>query len=133
MPTTEELARATRLTVEAGAQSRRPQHRSGGGWIIPTRDGANLSGSSGSPRWTGRHRRPGHRQQPDASDIEAALATLPPRREGPASLLRARGRQQPHLEEIGRMMGVTRERIRQLRDRALTRLRGRRQGQKLKI
>ena len=27
------------------------------------------------------------------------------------------------LEEIGRMMGVTRERIRQLRDRALLRLR----------
>jgi RNA polymerase primary sigma factor len=36
------------------------------------------------------------------------------------------------LEEIGRMMGVTRERIRQLRDRALTRLREGEQGQKLK-
>ena len=36
------------------------------------------------------------------------------------------------LEEIGRMMGVTRERIRQLRDRALIRLREGETGERLK-
>ena len=36
------------------------------------------------------------------------------------------------LEEIGRMMGVTRERIRQLRDRALLRLREGETGDRLK-
>ena len=36
------------------------------------------------------------------------------------------------LEEIGRMMGVTRERIRQLRDRALVRLREGETGERLK-
>ena len=36
------------------------------------------------------------------------------------------------LEEIGRMMGVTRERIRQLRDRALLRLREGDQSSRLK-
>ena len=58
------------------------------------------------------------------SDLEAALAALPPR---DAKVLRlyfgiddGKGRT---LEEIGRMMGVTRERIRQLRDRALRQLR----------
>ena len=58
------------------------------------------------------------------TDLEAALAALPPR---DAKVLRlyfgiddGRGRT---LEEIGRMMGVTRERIRQLRDRALRQLR----------
>jgi RNA polymerase primary sigma factor len=67
------------------------------------------------------------------SDIEAALATLPAR---DARVLRLYfglddGNSRT-LEEIGRMMGVTRERIRQLRDRALTRLREGEQGQKLK-
>ncbi len=67
------------------------------------------------------------------SDIEAALATLPPR---DAKVLRLYfglddGNSRT-LEEIGRMMGVTRERIRQLRDRALTRLREGEQGQKLR-
>ena len=58
------------------------------------------------------------------TDLEAALAALPPR---DAKVLRlyfglddGKGRT---LEEIGRMMGVTRERIRQLRDRALRQLR----------
>jgi RNA polymerase primary sigma factor len=57
------------------------------------------------------------------TDLETALADLPPR---DAKVLRlyfgiddGRGRT---LEEIGRMMGVTRERIRQLRDRALRQL-----------
>jgi RNA polymerase primary sigma factor len=58
------------------------------------------------------------------TDLETALAALPPR---DAKVLRlyfgiddGKGRT---LEEIGRMMGVTRERIRQLRDRALRQLR----------
>jgi hypothetical protein len=56
--------------------------------------------------------------------IEAALASLPPR---DARVLRLYfglddGRART-LEEIGAMLGVTRERIRQLRDRALARLR----------
>jgi RNA polymerase primary sigma factor len=67
------------------------------------------------------------------SDIEAALSTLPPR---DAKVLRLYfglddGNSRT-LEEIGRMMGVTRERIRQIRDRALSRLREGDQGQKLK-
>jgi RNA polymerase primary sigma factor len=58
------------------------------------------------------------------TDLEAALAALPPR---DAKVLRLYfglddGRSRT-LEEIGRMMGVTRERIRQLRDRALRQLR----------
>jgi len=57
-------------------------------------------------------------------EIETALATLPPR---DAKVLRLyfgleAGREHT-LEEIGSMLGVTRERVRQLRDRALKRLR----------
>ena len=57
-------------------------------------------------------------------DLETALAALPPR---DAKVLRLYfglddGKSRT-LEEIGRMMGVTRERIRQLRDRALRQLR----------
>jgi RNA polymerase primary sigma factor len=66
-------------------------------------------------------------------DIEAALATLPPR---DAKVLRLyfgiEDGQSRTLEEIGRMMGVTRERIRQLRDRALIRLREGETGERLK-
>ena len=58
------------------------------------------------------------------NDLDAALAALPAR---DAKVLRLYfglddGRTRT-LEEIGRMMGVTRERIRQLRDRALRQLR----------
>ena len=58
------------------------------------------------------------------AELEAALAALPPR---DAKVLRLYfglddGKSRT-LEEIGRMMGVTRERIRQLRDRALRQLR----------
>jgi RNA polymerase primary sigma factor len=67
------------------------------------------------------------------NDIEAALATLPPR---DAKVLRLyfgiEDGQSRTLEEIGRMMGVTRERIRQLRDRALVRLREGETGERLK-
>ena len=56
-------------------------------------------------------------------EIESALSTLPPR---DAKVLRLyfgleAGREHT-LEEIGSMLGVTRERVRQLRDRALKRL-----------
>jgi RNA polymerase primary sigma factor len=59
-----------------------------------------------------------------SSDLDAALAGLPPR---DAKVLRLYfglddGKTRT-LEEIGKMMGVTRERIRQLRDRALRQLR----------
>ena len=72
-------------------------------------------------------------QNSQNADIEAALATLPPR---DAKVLRLYfglddGNSRT-LEEIGRMMGVTRERIRQLRDRALLRLREGETGDKLK-
>ena len=57
-------------------------------------------------------------------EIEGALATLPPR---DAKVLRLYfgldGGREHTLEEIGGMLGVTRERVRQLRDRALKRLR----------
>jgi RNA polymerase primary sigma factor len=59
-----------------------------------------------------------------SDEIEQALTTLPPR---DAKVLRLyfgldNGREHT-LEEIGGMLGVTRERVRQLRDRALKRLR----------
>jgi RNA polymerase primary sigma factor len=59
-----------------------------------------------------------------SDEIEQALATLPPR---DAKVLRLYfgldGGREHTLEEIGGMLGVTRERVRQLRDRALKRLR----------
>ncbi len=59
-----------------------------------------------------------------ADEIEAALRTLPPR---DARVLRLyfglAGLREHTLEEIGGMLGITRERVRQLRDRALRRLR----------
>ena len=57
-------------------------------------------------------------------EIESSLNTLPPR---DAKVLRLyfglEGGREHTLEEIGTMLGVTRERVRQLRDRALKRLR----------
>jgi RNA polymerase primary sigma factor len=59
-----------------------------------------------------------------SEEIERALATLPAR---DAKVLRLYfgldGGRENTLEEIGSMLGVTRERVRQLRDRALRRLR----------
>ncbi len=59
-----------------------------------------------------------------SAEIDSALATLAPR---DARVLRLYfgldGGREHTLEEIGGMLGVTRERIRQLRDRALKRLR----------
>jgi RNA polymerase primary sigma factor len=132
VPTTEELARATGLTLEAvrslgalNTEAVRLDH--------PTRDGDN---SERMERFASLDREgtdgPAIANS-QTSDIEAALSTLPAR---DARVLRLYfglddGNSRT-LEEIGRMMGVTRERIRQLRDRALTRLREGEQGQKLK-
>jgi RNA polymerase primary sigma factor len=59
-----------------------------------------------------------------SEEIDRALRTLPPR---DAKVLRLYfgldGGREHTLEEIGGMLGVTRERVRQLRDRALKRLR----------
>jgi RNA polymerase primary sigma factor len=59
-----------------------------------------------------------------SEEIETALRSLPPR---DAKVLRLYfgldGGREHTLEEIGGMLGVTRERVRQLRDRALKRLR----------
>jgi RNA polymerase primary sigma factor len=59
-----------------------------------------------------------------SEEVEGALRTLPPR---DAKVLRLYfgldGGREHTLEEIGGMLGVTRERVRQLRDRALKRLR----------
>ncbi len=59
-----------------------------------------------------------------SEEIESALRILPPR---DAKVLRLYfgldGGREHTLEEIGGMLGVTRERVRQLRDRALKRLR----------
>ena len=58
------------------------------------------------------------------AELQRALETLPPR---DAKILRLyfglEGDREHTLDEIGKMLGVTRERVRQLRDRALKRLR----------
>ena len=59
-----------------------------------------------------------------AKDVRTALGTLGPRDARVLALyFGLEGGQEHTLEEIGSMLGVTRERVRQLRDRALQRLR----------
>ena len=132
MPTTEELARATGLTEEAvrslsslNTEAVRLDH--------PTREG---DGNERMERFA-----LAEQEQTDAhtmansqsADIEAALDSLPPRDAKVLRLYFGLDDGQPRtLEEIGRMMGVTRERIRQLRDRALVRLREGETGERLK-
>ena len=122
MPTTEELARATGLTVEA-VRSLSALNTEAVRLDQPTREG---EGGERIERFVA------DQEATDSSalansqtdGIESALSTLPPR---DAKVLRLYfgldDGQARTLEEIGKMMGVTRERIRQLRDRALTRLR----------
>ena len=132
MPTTEELARATGLTMEAvrslsalNSEAVRLDH--------PIRDG---EASERMERFATSEQEATDSNaiaNSQTSYIEAALASLPPR---DAKVLRLYfglddGNSRT-LEEIGRMMGVTRERIRQLRDRALIRLREGDQSVKLK-
>jgi RNA polymerase primary sigma factor len=132
MPTVEELARATGLTEEAvrslsslNTEAVRLDH--------PTRDGDGnermerfaLAEQEGTDSNT--------MANSQSADIEDALNSLPPRDAKVLRLYFGLDDGQPRtLEEIGRMMGVTRERIRQLRDRALIRLREGETGEKLK-
>jgi RNA polymerase primary sigma factor len=132
MPTVEELARATGLTEEAvrslsslNTEAVRLDH--------PTREGDgnermerfSLAEQEGTDANT--------MANSQSADIEAALDSLPPRDAKVLRLYFGLDDGQPRtLEEIGRMMGVTRERIRQLRDRALVRLREGETGERLK-
>lgn len=132
MPTTEELARATGLTEEAvrslsslNTEAVRLDH--------PTRDGDGnermerfaLAEQEGTDAHT--------MASSQSADIEAALDSLPPRDAKVLRLYFGLDDGQPRtLEEIGRMMGVTRERIRQLCDCVLIRLREGETGEKLK-
>jgi RNA polymerase primary sigma factor len=132
MPTVEELARATGLTEEAvrslsslNTEAVRLDH--------PTREGDGnermerfaLAEQEGTDANT--------MANSQSADIEAALNSLPPRDAKVLRLYFGLDDGQPRtLEEIGRMMGVTRERIRQLRDRALIRLREGETGERLK-
>lgn len=132
MPTTKELAQATALTEEAvrslsslNTEAVRLDH--------PTREGDGnermerfaLAEQEGTDAHT--------MASSQSSDIETALDSLPPRDAKVLRLYFGLDDGQPRtLEEIGRMMGVTRERIRQLRDRALVRLREGETGEKLK-
>lgn len=132
MPTVDELARATGLTEEAvrslsslNTEAVRLDH--------PTREGDGnermerfaLAEQAGTDANT--------MANSQSADIEAALDSLPPRDAKVLRLYFGLDDGQPRtLEEIGRMMGVTRERIRQLRDRALIRLREGETGERLK-
>ena len=122
-PTTDELVKATGLTRDAvralsalHIEAMRLDHpvreaddRGGMERFVPlTQEGTDASTMANSR----------------TTDLDAALAALPAR---DARVLRLYfglddGKTRT-LEEIGRMMGVTRERIRQLRDRALRQLR----------
>jgi RNA polymerase primary sigma factor len=132
MPTTEELARATGLTVEA-ARSLSALNSEAVRLDHPTRDG---DGNERIERFAAADQEAtdtAAMANSQSADIEAALASLPPR---DAKVLKLyfglEDGNSRTLEEIGRMMGVTRERIRQLRDRALMRLREGDVGERLK-
>jgi len=63
-------------------------------------------------------------EQSKLREVERALLTLPPRDAKILRLYFGLEEDREHtLDEIGKMLGVTRERVRQLRDRALKRLR----------
>ena len=87
------------------------------------RDTCRLYLPCSNSRATGRHQ-PVVAEGKLVATLSQALATLEAR---DAKVLRLyfglEGEREHTLEEIGNMLGVTRERIRQLRDRALRRLR----------
>jgi RNA polymerase primary sigma factor len=123
MPTVEELVRATGLTPEA-VRSLSALHTEAVRLDHPTRDGDSTERIERFAAPEDKGTDAATMAASRSEDIEAALATLAPR---DAKVLRLYfglddGRSRT-LEEIGRMMGVTRERIRQLRDRALRQLR----------
>src|SRR5215212_544289 len=122
MPTTEELARATGLTVEA-VRSLGALHVEALRLDQPVREGEDRGRLDRFVPLTQEGTDASTLASSRTSDLEEALAALPPR---DAKVLRLYfglddGNSRT-LEEIGRMMGVTRERIRQLRDRALRQL-----------
>jgi RNA polymerase primary sigma factor len=123
MPTLEELVRATGLTPEA-VRSLSALHTEAVRLDHPTRDGDSTERIERFAAPEDKATDAATMAKSRTDDIDAALATLAPR---DAKVLRLYfglddGRSRT-LEEIGRMMGVTRERIRQLRDRALRQLR----------
>ena len=123
MPTIEELVRATGLTPEA-VRSLSALHTEAVRLDHPTRDGDSTERIERFAAPEDKATDAATMAKSRTDDIEAALATLASR---DAKVLRLYfglddGRSRT-LEEIGRMMGVTRERIRQLRDRALRQLR----------
>ena len=132
MPTTEELARATGLTVEA-VRSPRALNSEAVRLDHPTRDGEGNERIERFATGAGRHRQ--HPPWPTArpGTSRRRWPRFPPR---DAKVLRLyfglEDGNSRTLEEIGRMMGVTRERIRQLRDRALLRLREGETGDRLR-
>jgi RNA polymerase primary sigma factor len=123
MPTLEELVRATGLTPEA-VRSLSALHTEAVRLDHPTREGDSTERIERFAAPEDKATDAATMAKSRTDDIDAALATLAPR---DAKVLRLYfglddGRSRT-LEEIGRMMGVTRERIRQLRDRALRQLR----------
>ncbi|HEX5386567.1 MAG TPA: RNA polymerase sigma factor RpoD/SigA [Gemmatimonadales bacterium] len=130
-PTVEELVRATGLTPEA-VRSLGALHTEAVRLDQPVREGDSTERMERFSVASADTTDAATLSNSRTSDIEEALATLAPR---DAKVLRLYfglddGRART-LEEIGRMMGVTRERIRQLRDRALRQLKEE-QGEKLK-
>jgi RNA polymerase primary sigma factor len=122
VPTTEELVKATGLTPEA-VRSLGALHVEALRLDQPMRDGEERGRLERFVPLTQEGTDASTLASSRTSDLEGALAALPPR---DAKVLRLYfglddGNSRT-LEEIGRMMGVTRERIRQLRDRALRQL-----------
>jgi RNA polymerase primary sigma factor len=124
-PTVEELVRATGLTKEA-VQSLVSLNTEAVRLNHPTREGESTTWSERFSPLADEGTEHAVLAQAQAEDIAAALATLPPR---DARVLRLyfglEDGTSRTLQEIGQIMGVTRERIRQLRDRALRQLRER--------
>jgi len=123
MPTIDELVRATGLTPDA-VRSLGALHVDALRLDQPTREGDGTDRMERFSLATDDATDAVTLSSARTQDIDAALATLAPR---DAKVLRLYfglddGKSRT-LEEIGRMMGVTRERIRQLRDRALQQLR----------
>jgi RNA polymerase primary sigma factor len=122
VPTTEELVSATGLTPEA-VRSLGALHIEALRLDQPMREGDDRGRLDRFVPLTQEGTDASTMASSRTSDLELALSALPPR---DAKVLRLYfglddGNSRT-LEEIGRMMGVTRERIRQLRDRALRQL-----------
>jgi len=123
VPTVEELVRATGLTPDA-VRSLSALHIEALRLDHPVREADERGRMERFVPTTQESTDASTLASSQSSDLDAALAGLPPR---DAKVLRLYfglddGKSRT-LEEIGKIMGVTRERIRQLRDRALRQLR----------